>query len=140
MYLGVFRIVIKNNIIIDLSIKILFGKWFQVFCLLCFHLLFYYYYFFFSLHNRSPPMDQHNQSTQPINTQSTQMDQHNRSKTQQIHAPRQTFFTLKKRKTFSALLAFFDILSIFAHMLISSLSLFFLFPFFPFFCKYSHSF
>ena len=26
LYLGVLRIVIKNNIIIDLSIKILFGK------------------------------------------------------------------------------------------------------------------
>ena len=69
---------------------------FQVFYLLCFHLLFYYYYFFFFFfaqpiipNGSTQPIntaDQH----KPINTQSTQMDQHNRSKTQQIHAPRQT--------------------------------------------------
>ena len=46
LYLGVLRIVIKNNIIIDLRTKILFGRCFPHYLEYCFHVLFYYYYLF----------------------------------------------------------------------------------------------
>jgi hypothetical protein len=46
LYLGVLRIVIKNNIIIDLRTKILFGRCFPSYLEYCFHVLFYYYYLF----------------------------------------------------------------------------------------------
>jgi hypothetical protein len=52
LYLGVLRIVIKNNIIIDLRTKILFGRCFSHYLEYCFHILFYYYYYYFSIKHR----------------------------------------------------------------------------------------
>jgi hypothetical protein len=54
LYFGVLRIVIKNNIIIDLRTKILFGKCFSHYLEYCFHVLFYYYYYFSIKHQNNP--------------------------------------------------------------------------------------
>jgi hypothetical protein len=55
--LGVLRIVIKNNIIIDLRTKILFGRCFPHYLEYCFHVLFYYYYFSIKHQNNPPPQN-----------------------------------------------------------------------------------